>query len=120
MSTEHFIAPNGIIRSGRVHPEIKDLARKIANRDRKALTRHRCRSFLRLPYADLCEAELLKGQGWKEPNPPIAVLVVNLSTTEAARIPLDNQERVDDALSGNCKTLDLRRSTSKGFGRGAK
>lgn len=116
MSTEHFIGPGGTIRSGCVHPEIKDLARKIAIRDRKTLTRHRSRSFLRLPYADLCEVVLLKGQGWKEPASPIAVWVVSLSTTEAARLPLDTQERVDGLLARNCNVLDLRRPPSKGFG----
>ncbi len=119
MSTEHFFAPNGITRSGRVHPEIEDLARIIAIRDRKTLTRHRDRCFLRLPYADLREVELLKGQGWKEPTPPIAVWVVSLSATEAARLPLDTQEKVDDLLSRNYNALDLRGPSSKGFGRAA-
>jgi hypothetical protein len=117
MSTEHVFAPNGITHSGRVHPEIEDLARNIAIRDRKTLTRYRGRSFLRLPYADLREVELLKGQGWKEPNPPIAVWVVSLSTTEAARLPLDTQEKANDLLSRNYNALDLRVPPSKGFGR---
>jgi hypothetical protein len=117
MSTEHFFNPDGTTRSGRVHPEIEDLARDIAIRDRKTLTRHRNRSFLRLPYADLCEVEQLKGQGWKIPTPPIAIWVVNLSSTEASRVAIDTQEKVDDLLGKSYNALDLRKPPSKGFGK---
>ena len=116
MSTEHFVAPDRSIRSGHVHPEVEDLARNIATRDRKTLARYRGRSFLRLPYTDLREAELLKGQGWKGSTPPIAVWVVSISTAEAARVPLGTQEKVDDLLSRDYNALDLRRTPSKGFG----
>jgi hypothetical protein len=104
------------ISTGRLHPEVADLAQAVMRRDMKAMRRHRVSSLVRLPYADLDEAGQLAGMGWTSPEPPAALIVLAITATENARIPVPDEATATAWLERHPSVCDLRRAGGQGFG----
>lgn len=113
MTTNIYHYHDGKSYQGRLHPEIAEDALRILRKDLAKMKRYKCNSFVRQPYYDLNETEMLKPY----PNAPEnieAVIVISVIKGDTnARIPIGKQEIVDALQRGY---LDLyTKPESKGF-----
>jgi hypothetical protein len=113
MTTEIYHYHDGKSYQGRLHPEIAEDALRILKKDLAKIKKYKCKSFVRRPYRDLNEIQMLKAY----PNAPDnieAVIVISIIKGDTnARIPIGEQEIVE-ALRRN--HLDLyTKPESKGF-----
>lgn len=113
MTTNIYHYHDGKSYQGRLHPEIAEDALRILKKDLAKIKRYKCNSFVRQPYYDLNEIEMLKSY----PNAPEnieAVIVISVIKGDTnARIPISKQEIADALHRGY---LDLyTKPESKGF-----
>ena len=118
MAISHLIAPDGKRWSGAAHPEIAQPSEEILRRDLRLMKKHRCKCFVRLPYADLRESDLIRDQNAVVGGKPmqgeiVAVQVFHLCTETNARVALTAEMAAKPLDKG---VRDLRTSQGKGFG----
>ena len=95
MTTDIYHYHEGKSYQGRLHPEIAEDALRIFKKDLAKIKRYKCNKFVRRPYYDLSEIEMLKAY----PNAPEnieAVIVISVIKGDTnARIPISRQQIVD-------------------------
>lgn len=109
-----------------LHPEIGEPFRKILYRDIGIMKDQKCTVFIRAPYEDLNELELiqLSYKSQNIPDPPnlhaaVAIMVVSIvKNITNARIPLTLEMFNEEIGKGGARIVDIdTRNHGKGFGR---
>jgi hypothetical protein len=118
MAISRLITPDGKTWSGAAHPEIAQPSEEILRRDLRLMKKHRCSCFVRLPYADLKESDLIRAQnavvgGKSVQGAIVAVQVFHLYTDTNARVALTAEMAAKPLDKG---VRDLRPRDRKGFG----
>jgi hypothetical protein len=113
MTTNIYHYHDGKSYQGRLHPEIAEDALRILKIDLAKMKRYKCNSFVRQPYYELNEIEMLKAYH-NAPEDTKAVIVISIIKGDTnARIPIGEQE-IAEAFRRGC--LDLyTKPESKGF-----
>jgi hypothetical protein len=104
--TQHTIySPDGSVHHGDLQPEIAEPSLAILKRDLREMRKHRCSMFIRKPYLDLNELEIVPDITG-EVKTAVAVLVTRVVAGETnARVFL-NQANLDSAI-GKSEILNL-------------
>lgn len=113
--TQSVFLPDGSVYHGGIHPEAGEALEAILRRDLRTMRKHKCRSFIRKPYADLDEIGMISFM----PNAPqevAAVVVIGITPGETnARIPVEPD--LIESIVKSRRHLDLYSlKTKKGFG----
>ncbi len=114
--TQHTIySPDGSVHHGDLQPEIAEPSLAILKRDLREMRRHRCSMFIRKPYLDLNELEIVPDVTG-EVKTAVAVLVVRVVAGETnARVFL-NQANLESEI-GKGEILNLcDNPNARGFG----
>ena len=113
MTTEIYHYQNGKSYQGRLHPEIAEDALRILKKDLAKMKRYKCNLFVRHPYYDLNEVEMLKSYPNAPKNIEAVIVIMVIQGDTNARIPICKQEVVEALQRGY---LDLyTKSEPKGF-----
>lgn len=113
MATYNRFGADGSQSGGSLHPEVSEASLACLKRDLRRIKQIGYRPFLRRPYVDLQEAQLI---AINDPDTEAAniagIMVVPMKKDESnARIPLTAEQVAEEMRSG--EVLDL--WTSKGF-----
>ena len=98
MTRQTIWSPDGSVYRGKLQPEIAEPSLAILRRDLKKMQKHRCTSFIRKPYFDLNELEIVTDVN-RQAKAAVAVLVIRLVANETnARVFL-NQSMFDSEVA---------------------
>lgn len=114
--TQHTIySPDGSVHRGDLQPEIAEPSLAILKKDLREMRKHRCSGFIRKPYFDLNELEIVPDLTG-EAKTAVAVLVIRIVAGETnARVFL-NQANLDSEIAKG-EILNLcDKSNVRGFG----
>ena len=114
--TQHTIySPDGSVHHGDLQPEIAEPSLAILKRDLREMRKHRCIMFIRKPYIDLNELEIVPDVTGKVKT-AVAVLVATVVAGETnARVFLSQADLESEI--GKAGILNLcDRSNGRGFG----